>query len=223
MARQTGSIKAVGTVNNVSFYQQEGAYLARRKTGVDKKRFLTESAFKGSRASSSRFGNANTLWSLVYRYVLPSFKGRKLCDICRSKGIALAHQHLTEAEVLWGIYNYLQQLHCLTISPEDFEQTLPILLREAAARAEDASTKDHKPKEDQVTFIISEPPTEADKELFIHYTDDFKWSVVFTGTFPSDYEIPICFLGHLRDEFRGMQATLMKPGEKIRSEWVRME
>lgn len=222
MARQTSIIKAVGTVDEVNFYKQEGTYRARAKTGVDSKRYKTDKAFAGSRASSGRFGRGNTIWSLAYRYVLPGFKSSTLADLCRSKGISLAHQ-LPDEEVLRSLYSFLDALNCLSISKEDFELSIPLLLREADNRAQNKELKQGKKKREKVTFIISEPVSEEDKELFIHDTDDYTWQAVFAGTFPKDYEIPVCFLGHVVDEFRGLRTTLVKPREKMVAEWVRME
>jgi hypothetical protein len=166
---------------------------------------------------------SNTLWSLVYRYTLPDYKSQTLCSLCRNKGIALIHQHLGDEEVLRRLFDYMESLHCLSVSREDFELLLPILLKEAAQRALNRQPKQKKKKPEVVTFIISEPVSEEDRELFIHETGDFKWQAVFAGTFPKDYEIPICFLGHLVDEFKGLKTTLEKPKERVRAEWVSME
>jgi hypothetical protein len=223
MAKQKSSIKAAGTVDDVSYYKEKGEYRARAKTGVDTGRFKTDIAFAPSRASSDRFGMSNTLWSLVYRYALPAYKSQTLCSLCRNTGIALIHQHLGDEEVLRRLFEYLDSLHCLSVTREDFELLLPILLREAAHRALHKQPKEKKKKQEVVTFIISEPVSEEDKELFIHETDDFKWQAVFAGTFPKDYEIPICFLGHVVDEFKGLRTTLARPTERIKAEWVRME
>jgi hypothetical protein len=223
MPKQTSSIKAIGTVEEVSFYEEDGDYRARAKTGVDTHRFKTDKAFGPSRASSDRFGTSNTLWSLVYRYTLPDYKSQTLCSLCRNTGIALIHQHLGDEEVLRRLFDYMDSLHCLSVSREDFELLLPILLREAVQRALNKEAKQKKKKAEVVTFIISKPVSEEDKELFIHETGDFKWQAVFAGTFPKDYEIPICFLGHVVDEFKGLRTTLEKPTEKIRTEWVRRE
>jgi len=223
MPNQTSSIKAIGTIDDVSFYEEKGEYRARAKTGVDTHRFKTDKAFAPSRASSDRFGTSNTLWSLVYRYALPAFKSQTLCSLCRNKGIALIHQHLWNEEVLRRLFEYMDSLQCLSVSREDFELLLPILLREAAHRAFNKQAKQKKKKPEVVTFIISEPVSEEDKELFIHETGDFKWQAVFAGTFPKDYEIPICFLGHVVDEFKGLRTTLLMPTERIKADWVRRE
>jgi hypothetical protein len=61
MPRQISSIKGIGTIDGINFYQEEEDYLVREKPDVDGKRFFKDEAFAGSRASSSRFGKANTL------------------------------------------------------------------------------------------------------------------------------------------------------------------
>jgi hypothetical protein len=223
MPRQISSIKAIGTIDGINFYQEEDEYLVREKPGVDSKRFFKEEAFAGSRASSSRFGKANTLWSLVYRYVLPGYKCRKLADLCRKKGIALAHERIRDEEVLRRLYSYLGALHCIAISAEDFELFLPMLLIEADARANSKLKKPKKKKAEKLTVIISEPPTDEDKEFFTGEEHDFNWDVVFAGEFPKDYEIPIAMALRTKNQFRGLKTMLLKPKEKIVDEWVRME
>src|SRR6476469_4398814 len=63
MAKQTSSIKAVGTVEQLNFYEEKGEYRARAKTGVDTERYLNDDAFANTRASSGRFG-----WSSTYNH-----------------------------------------------------------------------------------------------------------------------------------------------------------
>ena len=219
MARQTSLIKALGRVDNLSFYEQEGSYRARRKTGVDSKRYLNDPAYANTRASSGRFGRASTLVSLVYRYVLPGFKSDTLSSLCKKKGMALVHERIPEEEVLRRLHQFLDSLHCLAISPDDFEMSIPVLLKEAATRALSKSRRRKKEVKEKVTFIISAPPKEEDKELLIHESRDFDWKVVFAGEFPEDYEIPILFAGRVLNEFQGLKTLLKKPREKIKGEW----
>jgi hypothetical protein len=223
MAKQTSSIKAVGRVDNLSFYRQEGGYRARRKTGVDTKRYHNDPAYANTRASSGRFGRASTLLSLVYRYVLPGFKSDTLSNLCKKKAIALVNELISEEEVLRRLHSFLDELHCLAITSSDFEMNIPALLREADTRALSRSRRRKKETREKITFIISEPPTEEDKELLIHESNDFDWDVVFAGEFPQDYEIPLLFTSHLVDDFRGFTTVLTKPREKIRDEWVLLE
>jgi hypothetical protein len=223
MPRQISSIKAIGTIDGINFYQEEDDYLVREKPGVDGKRFFKDEAFARSRASSSRFGKANTLWSLVYRYVLPGYKCRKLADLCRKKGIALAQERIGDEEVLRNLYSYLDALHCIAISTEDFELNIPMLLKEVAARANSKLKKPRKKKAERLTVIISKPPTEEDKEYFTHEEHDSTWDVVFAGEFPKDYEIPLAMALRTKGQFNGLKTVLLKPKEKIVDEWVRME
>jgi hypothetical protein len=223
MPRQISSIKAIGTIQGINFYQEGDDYLVREKPGVDSKCFLKDKAFEASRASASRFGKANTLWSLVYRYVLPGYKCRKLCDLCRKKGIALSHERIGDEEVLRRLYSYLDALHCVAISAEDFELCIPMLLKETDARANSKLKKPRKKKAERLTVIMREPPTKEDKEFFTEEDHDFNWDMVFAGEFPKDYEIPIAMALRTKGQFRGLKTMLLKPKEKIVDEWVRVE
>ena len=223
MAKQTSSIKAVGTVEKLNFYKEKGEYRARAKTGVDTERYLNDAAFANTRASSGRFGWSSILNSLVYRYVMPGCKSGTLSGLCMKKSFALVNEGISGEEVLRRLHSFLDSLNCLAISAEDFELCLPALLREAEAREQDKQARRKKKKNEKITFIISEPPTEEDKELFMNESDDFDWQVVFAGEYPKDYEIPISFAGRIIDEFRGLKTVLKRPREKIREEWVPME
>jgi hypothetical protein len=223
MARQISSIKAIGTIQGLNFYQEEKDYLAREKPGVDAKRFYSDEAFAGSRASSSRFGRGNTLWSLVYRYVLPGYKCNTLASLCRKQGLALVHERIKEEEILRRLHSHLHSLHCLAISVADFELSIPAILKEADARANSKLKKPKKRKKENLTIIISEPPTAEDKEYLTQEEHDFNWDIVFAGEFYKDYEIPICLAGRLKDNFRGLKTVLIKPKEKIVDEWVKLE
>ena len=223
MPRQISSIKAIGTVDGINFYQEGDDYLAREKPGVDTKRFYTDDAFANSRASSSRFGRGNTLYALVYRYVLPGYKCRTLNNLCKEKGIALVHERIQEEEVLRRLYSFLASLHCMSISAEDFEVYIPVLLKQSDARANSKQQRPEKEKKESVTFIMSEPPTADDKELLTHEEYDFDWSLVFSGSFPKDYEIPITMALRVKERFRGLKTVLLRPKEKIVDEWVPME
>jgi hypothetical protein len=223
MAKQTSLIKAVGTVEKLNFYKEKGEYRARAKTGVDTERYLNDAAFANSRASSGRFGWSSTLKSLVYRYVLPGYKSNTLSGLCMKKSFALVNEGIGDEEVLRKLHGFLNSLHCLAISGEDFEQCIPFLLIEAEAREQNKLSRRKNKKKEKITFIISELPTEEDKELFINESDDFEWQVVFAGEYPKDYEIPICFADRIVDDFRGLRTFFKKPKEKIKEEWVAME
>jgi hypothetical protein len=189
---------------------------------VNTERYLNDAAFANSRASSGRFGWSSTLHSLVYRYVLPGYKSGTLSSLCMKKSFALVNEGIGDEEVLRRLHSFLDSLHCLAISAEDFEQCIPFLLREGEAREQNKQASRNNKKKEKITFIISEPPTEEDKELFMNESDDFDWQVVFSGEFPKDYEIPICFAGRIVDEW-GLRTVLRRPREKILEEWVPMQ
>src|SRR6476620_11561242 len=219
MAKQTSSIKAVGTAEKLNFYEEKGEYRARAKTGVDTERYLNDAAFANSRASSGRFGWSSILNSLVYRYVMPGCKSGTLSGLCMKKSFALVNEGIGDEEVLRRLHSFLDSLNCMAISAEDFEHCIPFLMREADAREQDKQARRKKKKKEKITFIISEPPTEEEKELFMNESDDFDWQVVFAGAFPKDYEIPLCFAGRMVVDFRGLKTVLRKPREKIIDEW----
>jgi hypothetical protein len=72
MAKQTGYIKAIGTVDdNVNFYKTElDGFLVRLLPGVDTERFWSDPAFEGSRRSAERFGVGNITSSIIYALYL---------------------------------------------------------------------------------------------------------------------------------------------------------
>jgi hypothetical protein len=111
----------------------------------------------------------------------------------------------------------------MVISAEDFELSIPILLKEADARVNSKVQRKKKVKKESLAIIMSEPPTADDKELLTHEEYDFEWSVVFSGEFPKDYEIPIAMALRIKDNFMGLKTVLVKPREKIVDEWVPME
>jgi hypothetical protein len=72
MAKQTGYIKAIGTVDdNINFYKTElDGFLVRLLPGVDSDRYWKDPAFEGSRRSAERFGVGNITSSIIYALYL---------------------------------------------------------------------------------------------------------------------------------------------------------
>ena len=75
MARQAGLIKITGTIGDITFYQLEEEYYLRKKTSLNRKRFLKDPAFAGSRIRSAQFGVASSLASRFYRSLPKEKKG----------------------------------------------------------------------------------------------------------------------------------------------------
>ncbi|SHF19184.1 hypothetical protein [Flavisolibacter ginsengisoli] len=226
MPKQVGYIKGLGTIDgNLNFYRSEGEYRVRLKPGVDTHRFHTDPVFEGARITSGFFGRANTLASLIYRYVYTHRRCNTLYNLCKKKAIALKNQGIEDEQVLRSLYEFLTSRHCLPITAEDLELYLPGMIREADKRKAQKREKKPKPDKDNFLVIIEAKPSEEDEEYLMHYMDDYNWKAVFDGAFAKDYKIPICFGGHLVDKVKklGLQTMLTKPKEKIIDEWVKVE
>ena len=100
MARQAGVIKITGTIGDITFYQLEEEYYLRKKTSLNRKRFLKDPAFAGSRIRSAQFGVASSLASRFYRSLPKEKKGHGI--IGKLSGIAntLLQQGYTTDETL---------------------------------------------------------------------------------------------------------------------------
>jgi hypothetical protein len=61
MAKQKGIIKLKGKIGDLSFYEQNGEYVARLKGGVDKERLQTDKAFRRTRENMAEFGGSATV------------------------------------------------------------------------------------------------------------------------------------------------------------------
>jgi hypothetical protein len=101
MAKQTGYIKATGTVDdNVNFYyNQVDGFLVRLLPGVDSKRYWSDPAFEGSRRSAERFGVGNITSSIIYRFVPVKRRYRHLFKQVRTIAIVCLKQ-----EWIKGVY-----------------------------------------------------------------------------------------------------------------------
>lgn len=71
MARQVGLLKLVGTLGDISFYKSIYGYLARTKTGVDRKTVLTDPRFQRTRENASEFGRAAKAGKLLRVAIRP--------------------------------------------------------------------------------------------------------------------------------------------------------
>jgi hypothetical protein len=225
MPKQVGYIKGIGTIDgNINFYRSEGEYRVRIKPGVDSKRFFKDPAFEGSRRTSSHFGRASTLASLMYRHVYTHRRSNTLYNQCKRKAIALKNQGMEDAQVLRALYGLLDCQHCLPLDAEEMELYLPLMIREADKRKAQQREKKPRPEKEDFLVIIEAKPSDEDEAYFMNYMDDYNWKAVFHGEFAKDYKIPICFTGHLVDKVRklGLQTLLKPPKEKIVDEWERV-
>lgn len=72
MAKQAGILHLTGTLGEITFFEQDGHYYARRKSSLDKKRILTDPQFERTRENSSEFGMASRGYSLLRQAFLPT-------------------------------------------------------------------------------------------------------------------------------------------------------
>jgi hypothetical protein len=87
MARQAGIVTIKGTIDDITFYEMEGGYYARKKSSLTGRRFQKDKAFEGSRKSCSRFGLGNQLASKVYRTIQ---KNQRIYPVfCELKRLAI--------------------------------------------------------------------------------------------------------------------------------------
>ncbi|MFT3980036.1 MAG: hypothetical protein QM687_06165 [Ferruginibacter sp.] len=66
MAKQSGPVCVTGTIDGITYYKRAGAWLARKKSSLDKERVLNDPAFANSRKESQVFGEASRLASDIY-------------------------------------------------------------------------------------------------------------------------------------------------------------
>jgi hypothetical protein len=74
MSKQIGLIKVKGNLDGVSFYQSDGENFVRMAKGPDKKRILTDPAFKRTRENNQEFGGSAQAAKSFRSSLLPVIK-----------------------------------------------------------------------------------------------------------------------------------------------------
>jgi hypothetical protein len=100
MARQTGDIKVVGTIEGLSFYKMRETYFVRTKSSLTGKRFWKEQAFEGSRKSCSLLAKASALTASFYKSYPKDKKTRGLFNTMTGKVKLWLKEGRTEAQAL---------------------------------------------------------------------------------------------------------------------------
>jgi len=70
MAKQTGIFKIIGTIGDITFYEMDGEFYARKKSSLDGKRVKKDPKFKRTMEEAIGFGKASTATRAVY-WALP--------------------------------------------------------------------------------------------------------------------------------------------------------
>lgn len=71
MAKQKGTIKLNGTMDDLTFYKMNGEFYVRRKSSLNKKRVKKDNAFKNSREASNEFGASAKLAGIFRKEIMP--------------------------------------------------------------------------------------------------------------------------------------------------------
>jgi len=70
MAKQTGIFKIIGTIGDITFYEMDGEFYARKKSSLDGKRVKKDPKFKRTMEEAIGFGKASAAARAVY-WALP--------------------------------------------------------------------------------------------------------------------------------------------------------
>ena len=105
MAKQTGEFKITGTIDDVTYYQMEGQYYARKKSCLKGERVKRDPRFKRTMQSARRFGRGNQLASKVYR-------------------------SLPRQEQVYTLFKELKRIAILAIKEKKSEEEVMLLLKQ---------------------------------------------------------------------------------------------
>jgi hypothetical protein len=198
MAKQTGYIKAIGTVDdNVNFYyNQLDGFLVRLLPGVDSTRYWSDPAFEGSRRSAERFGVGNITSSIIYRFVPVKRRYRHLFKQVRTIAIICLKQGMDKGGVFSALYTFLEEQKRISLTREQFTLLLSSFEQELEDRLKEPKTEKAKKLKNKLDITVEAPLSEEDKEHMQYYMNDYDWKVKFVGEFPPDYMIPLFLLKH---------------------------
>lgn len=100
MAKQTGVIKITGTIDDVTFYEMNGEYYARKKSSLTREKVKHHHAFALTRVYNRIMGRASSLASSVYRKIPRAERKHAEFRLLTAKAHALLKAGLSEAHVL---------------------------------------------------------------------------------------------------------------------------
>jgi hypothetical protein len=198
MAKQTGYVKATGTVDgDTNFYYDElWGFLVRMLPGVDSKRYWRDPAFAGSRRSAERFGTGNVMSSIIYRFVPTKGRYRHLFKQVRTIAIVCLKQGMAKGEVFTALYSFLSEQKRISLTQEQFILLVSSFEKELEARLKEPKKEKVKKMKNRLDIKVEAPLTEEDTEYFQLYMEDYDWKIKFEGDFPPDYQVPMFLLKH---------------------------
>jgi hypothetical protein len=199
MAKQTGYVKAVGTVDgDINFYyDEEWGFLVRMLPGVSSKRYWKDPAFEGSRRSAERFKAGNIMSSIIYRFVPVKRRYRHLFKQVRIISIVCLKHGMDKKEVFNSIYTFLEEQQRISLTRQQFELLLSSFEQELEGRLKEPKTEKVKKLKNKLDITVEAPLSEEDKEHMQFYMNDYDWKVRLVGEFPPDYQVPFFLLKHV--------------------------
>ena len=108
MARQVGPIFLEGTVDDLTFYHSDGKWLVKRKSSLNRKKFLRRPCFAHTRRNAAWFGSANKLASAVYSCVLEPYRSRDFYNFLAARAQQLIREGLEGPAVMARLVRYLR-------------------------------------------------------------------------------------------------------------------
>jgi hypothetical protein len=100
MAKQLGSVKINGTIDNLTFYRMNGKSLVRKKSSLDKKRLKRDLRFAATMKSAERLARASRIGSVIYRMFFRDTKNMKIYREITGRAIVMLKNGLAAGEVL---------------------------------------------------------------------------------------------------------------------------
>jgi hypothetical protein len=115
MAKQAGTLKITGTIDDLTYYKMDGKYYVRLKSSLTGRRFWKHPSFEGSRKSCSRFGEGNRLASQLYRMVAKEKRVYPLFCFLKKRAIALLKEGKPVIEAADLLVDYLVDMGLLNL------------------------------------------------------------------------------------------------------------
>ncbi len=100
MAKQTGPIFFTGTIGNITGYQLDGVYYARKKSSLSGKKVKTHRHFKRTMENAFRLADASKIASAVYRLIPRSEKQHTMYREMTGVAINMLNQGCNKEEIL---------------------------------------------------------------------------------------------------------------------------
>src|SRR5690349_11605447 len=104
MAKQSGTVFFVGTIDDLTFYQMNGLYYVRKKSRLTRKRVKKDPQFENTRRSATRFGRGAKLASQVYRQLPKEAKRHGVMGNITAVATRYVKEGMNEEEVLQHLH-----------------------------------------------------------------------------------------------------------------------